>query len=53
MSSCMNKKRSIHIHFVCVCVCVRCSYVYEYGQRYEYIILTDGLKCMELFNLKT
>lgn len=41
----MNKKR-IHIYFSCVCVCV--------CQRYEYIILTDEIKRMELFiNLKT
>lgn len=51
MSSCMNKKRSIHIHFS-VYVCV---YVFMYvWSGYEYIILTDGVKRTELFiSLKT
>ena len=46
----MNKKRSIHIHFLYVSMCV---HMCMYDQRYEYIILTDGIKCTELFNLKT
>jgi len=53
----MNKKRSIHINFSCVyvyvCMCV-CVCIYMSNQIYEYIILTDGIKHMELFiNLKT
>jgi hypothetical protein len=57
MFSCMNKKQHTYLFFMCVCVCVyvcMCACLRVCGRRYEYIILTDGIKRTELFiNLKT